>query len=178
MELWELAARESIRDVIARYNANGDSARWDDLEELFDPDAVMDIDGTIYEGRAAIMGMFRATQTAVIGQDAESAAEPLKHTTMAEWIARGNKPFIRHFTSTTQIDVTGETTATARSYYLVIAVHGVDHWGRYVDEFRHDGSRWRFSRRTERLDAAVEGGFADGASEVGPRTVRTLAHPS
>ena len=27
MEVWELIARESIRDCIARYNANGDSGR-------------------------------------------------------------------------------------------------------------------------------------------------------
>ena len=35
MELWELVARESIRDLVARYNANGDSGRFDQVLELF-----------------------------------------------------------------------------------------------------------------------------------------------
>ena len=51
METWELIARESIRDLVARYNANGDTGRFDQLMELFAPDAVMDVDGEVYEGR-------------------------------------------------------------------------------------------------------------------------------
>jgi hypothetical protein len=178
MELWELTARESIRDLIARYNANGDSARWDALEALFTPDAVMDIDGTLYEGRPAIMGMFRATQVAVTDQDESSESEPPTHTTLAEWVDHGHKPFIRHFTSTTQIDVTSEATASARSYYFVMVIHGLDHWGRYVDDFRHVGDQWLFSRRAERLDAAIEGGWAAAQrSGVDGRNIRPLTHP-
>ena len=41
MELWELTARESIRDLVARYNANADTGRFDQVLELFAPDAVM-----------------------------------------------------------------------------------------------------------------------------------------
>jgi len=29
MEIWELVARESVRDLVQRYNANGDSGRFD-----------------------------------------------------------------------------------------------------------------------------------------------------
>ena len=36
---------------------------------------------------------------------------------------------------TTQIDVLDETRPSARSYYLFLTVHGLDHWGRYLDEF-------------------------------------------
>jgi hypothetical protein len=32
MELWELIAREGIRDLVTRYNSNGDTGR---LEQLF-----------------------------------------------------------------------------------------------------------------------------------------------
>ena len=42
MELWELEARESIRDLVARYNANGDSGRFDPMLELFAEDATLD----------------------------------------------------------------------------------------------------------------------------------------
>ena len=43
--MWELVARESIRDLVARYNANGDSGRFDQVMALFAPDAVMEIEG-------------------------------------------------------------------------------------------------------------------------------------
>jgi hypothetical protein len=173
METWELLARECIRDTIARYNACGDAARWDQLEELFASDAVMDIDGQMYEGRPAIMAMLRSVQVFAVNDSTRTEPEPL-HTTMAEWLARGNEPFVRHFTGTTQIDVRNETSATARSYYFVLTVHGLDHWGRYIDDFTPVEGRWVFARRQHRLDAAVEGGrAAQGQMGVG-RTVRTL----
>ena len=59
MEMWEVVARESVRDLIARSNANGDSGRWDQLEELFAPEMVLDTDGTVTEGRDAVMQMYR-----------------------------------------------------------------------------------------------------------------------
>ena len=46
MELWELAAREGIRDTVARYNHAGDAGRFDAMVECFTPD-----------GRLAIVGM-------------------------------------------------------------------------------------------------------------------------
>ena len=118
METWELLARECIVDAIVRYNSNGDAARWDELETLFASDAVMDIDGQIYEGRPAIMSMFRAVQLSTVKDDTELGPEG-SHTTVAEWLARGHTPFVRHFTATTQIDILSQTSATARSYYFV-----------------------------------------------------------
>jgi hypothetical protein len=172
MEIWELLARECIRDTIVRYNSNGDAARWDELEVLFASDAVMDIDGQIYEGRPAIMAMFRAVQ--VSADDDAIPGTQDSPTTMTEWLARGNKPFLRHFTATTQIDVQSETRATARSYYCVLTVHGLDHWGRYIDDFTLIDGRWVFARRQHRLDAAIEGGRAAGGRSAGGRIVRTL----
>jgi hypothetical protein len=173
MEIWELLAREGIRDTIVRYNANGDAARWDELEQLFASDAIMDIDGQIYSGRPAIMAMFRAVQIT----DDNDGSEPgpkASPTTMAEWLARGNMPFVRHFTATTQIDVLSETSARARSYYFVLTVHGLDHWGRYIDDFTLIDGRWLFARRQHRLDAAIEGGRAAGGASAEGRIVRTL----
>jgi hypothetical protein len=173
METWELLARECIRDTIVRYNANGDAARWDELEALFASDAVMDIDGQLYEGRPAIMAMFRAVQAFSV-KDGTGSGPEASATTTAEWVARGNKPFVRHFTATTQIDVLSETSATARSYYCVLTVHGLDHWGRYIDDFTLMDGRWLFMRREHRLDAAIEGGQAAGGYNARGRTVRTL----
>jgi hypothetical protein len=173
MEIWEVIARESVRDLITRYNSNGDAARWDQLEQLFSPTALMDIDGVLYQGRAAIMGMFRATKESAVDQHLD-AQNPLTHTTMAEWVARGNKPFVRHLTSTTQIDVANPTEATARSYYFVLTVHGLDHWGRYFDDFACINGQWLFVRRQHVLDAAIEGGWASRGPNAIGRTVRAL----
>ena len=54
MELWELVARESIRDCIARYNANGDSGRIDEMVRCSRPTAIMETGSGRYEGRDAI----------------------------------------------------------------------------------------------------------------------------
>jgi SnoaL-like domain len=35
MEMWELVAREQIRDTLARYNWSGDAGRLDELADTF-----------------------------------------------------------------------------------------------------------------------------------------------
>jgi hypothetical protein len=41
MELWELAARERIRDTLARYNGSGDALRLDELAGLDNGEAAL-----------------------------------------------------------------------------------------------------------------------------------------
>ena len=67
---------------------------------------------------------------------------------------------LRHFTATLQIDVESETFARARCYYQVVMTDGLDHWGRYLDEFGVVEGHWLFTRRREVLDGAVPGGWA------------------
>jgi hypothetical protein len=43
MEIWELEAREQIRDTIARYAHCVDGGRFDDLVALFTPDGVLEV---------------------------------------------------------------------------------------------------------------------------------------
>jgi hypothetical protein len=137
----ELIARESIRDLVARYNANGDSGRFDQVVELFAPDAEMEVDGRTYRGHDEIRSIFTTT------------AADLRDFT--------ERPVLRHTTSTLQIDVTGPTTARSRCYHVVLLPHGVDHWGRYLDEFGLLGDRWLFTRRKVLSDGYVRGGFRD-----------------
>jgi hypothetical protein len=144
MEPWELVARESIRDLVARYNANGDTGRFDQVVALFAPDAVMDVDGTVYEGREQIRTIFTG------------AADSLRD--------RPGPRLLRHFTSTLQIDVESETFARARCYYQVLMTHGLDHWGRYIDEFAPVDGQWLFSKRREILDGSIEGSWAAAAA--------------
>ena len=45
MEIWELSAREQIRDTLARYKWSGDSGRLEGLAETFCTDGVLKIRG-------------------------------------------------------------------------------------------------------------------------------------
>lgn len=133
MELWELAARESIRDLVARYNANGDSGRFDQVMALFAPDAVMEIEGDAPRvGHEEIRTIF----TGAAGR--------------ADW---GDRPVhLRHITGTHQIDLVDESRATGRCYYFVLTAVGLDHWGRYLDEYRVVDGQWRFAKRRVSTD--------------------------
>jgi hypothetical protein len=131
VEIWELVARESVRDLVARYNANGDSGRFEVMLEVFAPDAVMEListDGTVrrFDGIEAIAGIFTGT----------------KSLWDAKFSKSGGPRHVRHFVATHQIDVEDETHARGRSYFVVLMPHGVDHWGRYVDRYESRDGRW------------------------------------
>jgi len=143
MDVSEVIARECIRDLVARYNANGDAGRIDEMMELFAADAVLEVvDSDVYAGRAQIRSLF-------------------------EGAARGGAGvpkirFLRHHTATLQIDIEGRETARGRCYFVVFTDQGPDHWGRYVDRYIREGERWLFLHRRVHVDARVPGGW--GAS--------------
>ncbi len=151
MEIWELLARESIRDLVARYNANADAGRFAPVLELFADGATMEIvtaDGDVqrYEGRDAIATVFTGTKDR---WDAAAAAT-----------GHDGGHHIRHFTSTHQIDVEDRTHASGRSYFAVLMPHGLDHWGRYLDRYEEQHGRWLFTQRRALPDGrrAARGG--------------------
>ena len=145
MDIEELAAREAIRDLVARYNANADTGRFREVAELFARDAVMQFADRTIEGRAAIDAMFRETKERV----EESAP-------------KGATPHLRHFTATLQIDLDLPHRARSRCYFQVLMAHGLDHWGRYVDEFVRQEGTWLFARRQVSVDGRVEGSAFGG----------------
>jgi uncharacterized protein (TIGR02246 family) len=139
VEVWELVARESIRDLVARYNANADSGRFDQVLECFAPDAVMELDGRPFRGHDEIRSIFTAA---------------------AATVGRGPDPvMVRHHTSTLQIDVAGPDEASSRCYYQVLSASGLDHWGRYLDTYRTVEGSWKFFHRREFLDGFVPGSW-------------------
>lgn len=150
MDLTELAARASISDLVARYNATADSGRFDDTLDLFAPDAVMDIDGKLHEGWDAIRSVFEGARESLAAHEGEAPR------------------YIRHHTSTLQIDVLDAARARSRCYYQVLLPHGLDHWGRYLDEFAVVDGRWRFTKRREVLDGYVPGGWASSMMTAPP----------
>ena len=63
MDIDHVIAREQIRDLVSRYNANGDSGRFERVRELFCPDATMQIGrGRTYDGLDEIMTIFTESQ--------------------------------------------------------------------------------------------------------------------
>jgi hypothetical protein len=130
MDEKELLARESIRDLVARYNANGDTGRFAEVLELFASDAVMDIEGRVYSGRDEILTIFTGVR------DRPSNAPK----------------YLRHWTGTHQIDVLDDSRARGRCYYQVLTSVGLDHWGRYIDEYRVEEGSWRFASRRVTVD--------------------------
>ena len=141
MESVEIAASEEIRNLVAGYNAFGDRGRFDDLMELFTPDAVMDIgNGHPYEGVDQIRGIFTRT---------------------SDSMTSGPQPsYVQHHTSPVHITMVDGDHATGRTYFSVLMTHGLDHWGRYDDKYRRVDGHWRFSHRRVRTDGTTPGGWA------------------
>jgi hypothetical protein len=146
MDIWELVAREEIRSCISRYNAYGDAGRMDDMMGVFADDAIMEIDGDPIHGREQISSFFR------------SAGRNFVQFAKANEIPR-DAPILRHFTSTINITVDSPAEAHATLYYFVLMFHGLDHWGRYEDNYRLVGDTWLISHRREFMDGAVPGKF-------------------
>jgi ketosteroid isomerase-like protein len=134
METWESIARESIRDLVARYNANGDSGRFEAVRDLFVDDAVMVIEQTTYTGLDEIMTIFTGAKAAIAAPLGAPAA------------------YVRHMTATHQIDLVSEEAAVGRCYFQVLTSVGLDHWGRYVDRYTRRDGTWKFFHRKVTVD--------------------------
>ncbi len=146
METWELLARESIRDLVTRYNSNGDSGRIAQVLELFAADATMEItseggETRAYRGIDEIGTIF----TGAIATFREAADE------------RAQPPYVRHCVTTHQIHVGDRQHAKGRCYFFVIRANGLDHWGRYVDEYEEQDGRWRFTYRKVTTEGRQQG---------------------
>ena len=141
MEQWQLEAREAIRDLVARYNANGDSGRFEQVVELFAPDAVMELDDGVRRGHDEILSIFTGTRDRLRAEGTDGAPPGR----------------LFHFTTTHQIDLIDRSTARGRAYYQVLTSIGLDHWGRYIDEYRTVDGVWKFARRRVTTDGRAPG---------------------
>lgn len=142
MELWELEARESIRDLVARYNANGDTGRVPQVLSCFAKDAVME---TVDFNSGAVSTFKGHDEIATIF----TGAKDRWGSVAAE---RKAPAYVRHNTSSLQIDLVDQNIAKARCYFVVLMAHGIDHWGRYVDEYAKVDGTWLFKKRRVTLD--------------------------
>jgi SnoaL-like domain len=156
MEMWEVIARESIRDRIARWNANGDAGRYADMVQVLAPDVEFEATGSpALRGRDAVLeflgGVGHRKQTELSGTGGAAAGR---------YLPPGGRPSIRHYTSTINIDLESETHARVRSYYVVLSASGLDHWGRYLDEFGVVDGEWLITHRTITTEGVDPDGWA------------------
>ena len=100
MELWELAAREAIRETVAAYAHCADSGRFDELAGLFAVDGVLEVHGQDpVEGRDAIRAYLGGVGT-----------DLARDTTV---------PLIRHHVSNLRIEVVSPTEARGACSFCV-----------------------------------------------------------
>src|SRR5262245_53823963 len=129
MDAAELAAREAIRDLVARYAHAADRGRFDEVASLFAQDGVLELpDGTTSTGPAAVRSFLGGVGDRLrVG----SAAPGL----------------IRHHVSSHRIVVDGPDAAHGWAYFFVVTHLGPDHWGRYADHYVRRDDEWLFARR-------------------------------
>lgn len=141
MELWELIAREEIRELVARYAHHADAGRFDELVALFAEDGTLRVDDReTLRGRDAILAFLEATRASL-------RDSPGPRVT-------------RHHVSALRLEVTSADAATGAAYFLVATDRGVDHWGRYRDRYVQGDGRWRFAERRVRVDGVAPGSWA------------------
>jgi SnoaL-like domain len=131
--MWELVARERIRDTLARYNWSGDAGRLEGLSEAFCTDGVLEIRGfEPLSGRSEIVRFLGG----VTGGIAAGSA----------------KPIVRHNVTNVSFIELASDTAQVASYFTVITNIGLDHCGRYRDTLVPVGDAWLIKHRKVSTD--------------------------
>jgi hypothetical protein len=125
MELWELSAREHIRDTLARYNWSGDAMRLPELASSFCTDGELELrGGTPVRGREAIVEFLGG-----------AVASP---NAVAE--ESGVRRIVRHNVTNIRFTEMTPERAEVACYFTVVTEIGLDHYGRYRDVFVPVGS--------------------------------------
>ena len=132
--MWELVAREHIRDTLARYNWSGDAGRLDNLADTFSEDGDLEIRG--FEplcGRSEIVAFLGGITGKVAGSGEV-------------------KPIVRHNVASMLFNELTRDHAQVSSYFTVVTHIGLDHLGRYRDTVVPDGDTWRIRHRKVSTD--------------------------
>ena len=138
MQMWELVARERIRDTLAQYNWSGDAGKLDGLAETFCKDGVLEIRGfEPLRGRSEIV-RFLSGVTGNVAADAAKGA-PVK-------------PLVRHNVANVSFTEVAPDHAQVASYFTVITNIGLDHCGRYRDTMVPVGDTWLIKHRKVSTD--------------------------
>ena len=142
MELWELCARERIRDTLAQYNWSGDAGRLSELAATFCADGELEVRGSApVRGRDGIVAFLGGAVTRF--DAAATAAEP------------GVKRIVRHNVANIRfLEITPDQARVA-CYFTVYTEIGLDHYGRYRDVLVPVGDDWLIKHRFVSTDWAA-----------------------
>jgi hypothetical protein len=129
-----LAARDVIRELVARYAHAADRGRFDDVAALFAENGTLELpDGRVLTGRTAVRDFLTGTGDALRAPG-------------------GAGRVLRHHVSSHSIELDGDAAASGRAYFLVVTADGPDHWGCYSDRYVRVGDVWLFASRRVRVD--------------------------
>lgn len=144
MELWEIAARERIRDSLVRYSWSGDGLRLDELALAFCEDGELELRGQApLRGRAAIVAFLGGTTASA----ASAASAASRHQPPPDGAAVGGRRIVRHNLTNTRFLELSPTEARVATYFTVVTEIGLDHYGRYRDTFVPVGDEWLIRHR-------------------------------
>ena len=146
MQMWEIVARESVRQTLSDYTAATDRFDLPALAACFADDGVLEFTGGArpLNGPAEIAAGLAAALTAP--SDAE----------------RPKPSHVRHHVSSLRFGSVARDRIEVSSYFAVHTDIGLDHWGRYRDVLVPVGQAWLFAHRKIGVD-----GFADGSLMTG-----------
>ena len=140
MDVWELVARERIRDTLALYNWSGDAFRLDELARAFCEDGTLEVrGGPPHRGRQAIVAFLGGGG----GGDDDARREALR----AEAAASGVRRIVRHNLANLRFESLAPDEARVATYFTVVTEVGLDHYGRYRDTLVPVGDRWLIRHR-------------------------------
>jgi hypothetical protein len=139
----ELIARESIRDLVARYNVFGDAGDVAQVADLFAEDAALEVGdrsrGQVFRGRTEIRDFLDAVKT----HWAASPALPRSGSASA---------FVRHCLATHVIDFQPPDAADGTCYLIVMRSGRPPASARYLDRYGIRDGRWVFVSRRALAD--------------------------
>ncbi|MGE2734220.1 nuclear transport factor 2 family protein [Mycolicibacterium vaccae] len=140
MQMWEIVARESVRQTLADYTAATDRFDLPALAACFAADGVLEFTGGArpFTGPDEIVSGLGAALTAP--SDAQ----------------RPKPSHVRHHVSSVRFSSVAADRVEVSSYFAVHTDVGLDHWGRYRDVLVPVAGAWLFAHRKIGVD-----GFAD-----------------
>jgi 3-phenylpropionate/cinnamic acid dioxygenase small subunit len=140
--MWELICREQVRDTVSRYVICVDSGRLDQILSLFTAEATFEVDGRTYQGREEIRSIFTGAATVLSDHP-------------------GPQRLVRHMITTHEIDVSSQSAARSRCYFIAFVGDRLSQWGRYHDEFELVDGNWKIAKRRVFVDGLVDATAAE-----------------
>ncbi|UXA20730.1 nuclear transport factor 2 family protein [Mycobacterium sp. SMC-4] len=146
MQMWEIVARELVRQTLADYTAATDRFDLRALAACFARDGVLEFAGATQPltGPAAI----EAGLGAALSTPRDTGRRTASH--------------VRHHVSSVRFGSVAADRIEVSSYFAVHTDIGLDHWGRYRDVLVPVEDAWLFAHRKISVD-----GFADESLMAG-----------